>query len=143
MIIRNMNEKDIAQVCTIENETFSRPWKEHDFLSAINGEDNIYLVVEEEGQILAYCGLWGVIEEGHINNVAVKKEFHKRGIASKMLKELIERGRKKGLESFTLEVRIGNVNAIRLYEKLGFEKIGIRPSFYDKPREDGLVMWLY
>lgn len=143
MIIRNMKEKDIPQVCMIEKETFSKSWKDHDFLASINSEDNIYLVAEEDGEILAYCGLWGVIEEGHINNVAVVKSHQKRGVAYKMLKELIERGRKKGLESFTLEVRVGNVNAINLYKKLEFKEIGIRPNFYDKPREDGLIMWLY
>ena len=143
MIIRNMKEKDIPQVCIIENETFSKPWKDHDFLASINSEDNIYLVVKEDEQIVAYCGLWGVIEEGHINNVAVVKTYQNRGIAHSMLEELIKRAREKGLESFTLEVRVTNVNAIKLYEKLGFKKIGIRPSFYDKPREDGLIMWLY
>ena len=143
MIIRNMKEKDIPQVCIIENETFSKPWKDHDFLASINSEDNIYLVVEWDEQIVAYCGLWGVIEEGHINNVAVVRTHQNRGIAYSMLEELIKRAREKSLESFTLEVRVGNVNAIKLYEKLGFKKIGIRPSFYDKPREDGLIMWLY
>lgn len=143
MIIRGMIEDDIGEVIKIENDTFSRPWKIHDFLSSIESESNIYLIVEEDGRVVAYCGLWGLVGEGHINNVAVDKEYQNKGIAFKMLRELIERGRKKGIRAFTLEVRKSNDKAIHIYEKLGFVKIGMRKRFYENPIEDAVVMWLY
>ena len=142
MLIRHMTMEDIDMVCEIENNTFSLPWKASDFASAIEDSNNIYLVTEIDGQIVAYCGLWGVAGEGHINNVAVVKEHRSRGIAYKMLLELINRARLKGIETFTLEARISNESAINLYRKLGFRNAGIRPNFYMFPTEDALIMWL-
>ncbi|MFU0826098.1 MAG: [Ribosomal protein S18]-alanine N-acetyltransferase [Lachnoclostridium sp.] len=142
MIIRSMKEKDLPAVYEMERSIFSRPWKISDFLESMKEEKNIYLVVEEMGEIAAYCGLWGVAGEGQINNVAVKEKFRKKGIAYSMLKELIERGRKKGLTDFTLEVRVSNLAAIKLYHKLGFQDAGIRKNFYEAPTEDALIMWL-
>lgn len=143
MLVRNLLEEDIPQVCVIENEIFSLPWKAHDFLSMLRNEDNIYLVTEINGQIVGYCGFIGIVGEGHISNVAVVKEYHHRGIAYKMLSELINMGRQRGISVYTLEVRIGNQNAINLYKKLGFRNSGIRPNFYAYPREDALIMWLH
>ncbi len=142
MLIRPMTIKDINQVCEIENNTFSLAWKAKDFISAIKDANNIYLVSEIDGKVVAYCGLWGIVGEGHINNVAVAKEYQQKGIAYKMLTELIKEARVKGLDTFTLEVRIGNEGAINLYKKLGFRNAGIRPNFYVFPVEDALIMWL-
>lgn len=141
MVIRLMNENDIAEVIKIENEIFSLPWKKDDFLRSIKNQANIYLVVELEEAIVGYCGLWGIVDEGHINNVAVAKEHQNKGIAYKMLKKLIEEGIIQGLKYFTLEVRASNKAAIHLYEKLGFKTVGIRPNFYNAPKEDGIIMW--
>lgn len=142
MLVRLMNEEDIDQVCRIEMELFSQPWRSEDFLSMMFHEDNIFLVVELEGRVIAYCGLMGIIDEGHISNVAVSKEHQHKGVAYKMLRELIALGRKRDLISFTLEVRIGNKKAIDLYKRLGFRNSGIRPNFYLYPKEDALIMWL-
>jgi [ribosomal protein S18]-alanine N-acetyltransferase len=137
-----MKEKDISQVYEIESKTFSLPWSENDFRSSMINSANIYLVAEEKGQILGYCGLWGIAGEGHINNVAVAHDFRDKGIAYAMLTELIKQGKRKELETFTLEVRISNHPAIKLYRNLGFRNAGIRPNFYENPKEDALIMWL-
>lgn len=142
MIIRNMKEDDVSQVHTIEKETFSQPWRPIDFLSMLRNDNNIYLVTTINGDVVAYCGFMGIINEGHISNVAVTKKYQNKGIANKMLVELIIMGREQGLDAFTLEVRIGNEKAINLYKKLGFRNSGIRPNFYSYPREDALIMWL-
>ena len=71
MLIRPMTQDDIAKVSEIEHETFSLPWKPHDFLSMMQREDNIYLVSEIDGKVVGYCGFIGIIDEGHISNVAV------------------------------------------------------------------------
>ncbi|BCN29667.1 ribosomal protein S18-alanine N-acetyltransferase [Anaeromicropila herbilytica] len=143
MIVRKMKLEDIEKVCEIENILFSSPWKSHDFESSSVDNNNIYLVVVEHDEIIAYCGLWGVAGEGQINNVAVKKEYQNKKIGFLMISELIERGKGKNLTAFTLEVRVSNERAIRLYHRLGFKDAGIRKNFYDKPKEDALIMWLH
>lgn len=145
MIIRQMKLSDIEQVYKIERETFSMPWSKKDFETAVKDENlnyfNIYLVAEEQ-EILGYCGLWGVAGEGQINNVAVKAECRNKNIGKAMLQKLMEIGKEKELDSFTLEVRVSNVSAIKLYHNLGFIDAGIRKGFYDSPKEDAIIMWL-
>ncbi len=142
MLIRKMQYQDIEQVCKIEKDLFSLPWKPSDFSSVIQNDNNIYLVAEMNKEIIGYCGLWGIIDEGHINNVAISKEYQGRGVGYSMLTELIRLARAKGLRSFTLEVRLSNEAAIKLYKKIGFNNGGIRPNFYSFPKEDALIMWL-
>lgn len=143
MDIRLMEKKDLIHVCEIENHTFSKPWTFEDFKKSLENDSNIYIVAQSDKDIVGYCGLWGVAGEGQINNVAVNENFRNRGIGFKMLSELISMGRNKGLSSYTLEVRISNIYAIRLYRKLGFVEAGVRKSFYDSPKEDALIMWIY
>lgn len=142
MEIRRMTEADLKQVCAIENETFSDPWSEADFRNSLLDDKNDYLVVEIDSKIAAYCGFWGVVGEGDIFNVAVKKEYRRQHIGEAMLKALIEKGVARGITSYTLEVRISNEPAIQLYESLGFLRAGIRKDFYTKPKEDAVIMWL-
>ena len=76
-----------------------------------------------------------------MTNVSVLKEYRGKGFASAMLKQMIECGEAEGVSNFTLEVRVNNKDAIHVYEKLGFASEGIRPNFYDNPREDAMIMW--
>jgi ribosomal-protein-alanine N-acetyltransferase len=137
-----MKEEDLRDVHTIEDSIFSQPWKIEDFRQSLYNPNNLYLVVEEQGVILGYCGLWGVVGEGQITNVAVAKQYRGRHVAEVMLTKLIELGRKQGLEAFTLEVRESNRAAITLYHKLGFKDAGVRKNFYEAPVENALIMWL-
>ncbi|MDF2608776.1 MAG: hypothetical protein K0R92_250 [Lachnospiraceae bacterium] len=142
MLVRYMKEEDLRDVHTIEDSIFSQPWKIEDFRQSLYNPNNLYLVVEEQGVILGYCGLWGVVGEGQITNVAVAKQYRGRHVAEVMLTKLIELGRKQGLEAFTLEVRESNRAAITLYHKLGFKDAGVRKNFYEAPVENALIMWL-
>lgn len=142
MFVRTMCETDLNEVHQIECSIFSLPWSVNDFRGSISGSNNLYLVVEENEAIIGYCGFWGVVGEGQINNVAVTKAYRGRGVGKLMLEELIKRGRGMGLEAFTLEVRISNEPAIALYHNLGFRDVGIRKNFYESPIEDALIMWL-
>lgn len=142
MEIRKMTEADLIEVFAIEQETFSDPWSEEDFLSSLNEANNGYLVAEIEGKVVGYCGYWGIVGEGYIYNVVVKKEFRRQQVGNLMLKTLLEQSLKQGIDSFTLEVRSSNEAAIRLYESLGFERAGLRKDFYSKPKEDAVIMWL-
>lgn len=142
MIIRKMTEQDLPQVYFIEQETFSDPWTEDDFLGSLKEANNGYLVAELDGEVVGYCGYWGIAGEGYIYNVAVKKEFRRLKIGYQMLKTLLTESADRGIASFTLEVRRSNDAAIRLYESFGFEHSGVRKDFYSKPKEDAVIMWL-
>lgn len=141
--IRFMKIEDIDNVTKIEQSLFSLPWTKQDFLEAIEQEDKLYLCVEEQGNIIAYCGLTQILDEGYITNVAVAKESQNQGIGFQMLTELIMLGREREIHAFTLEVREHNIAARKLYAKLGFEEVGIRKNFYSFPTENAVIMWNY
>ena len=92
--------------------------------------------------MLGYCGYWGVLDEAEIYNVAVREDSRGRDIGKLLLTKLIEKGKIDNRKRFLLEVRQGNKAAISLYKKLGFKEDGIRPNFYDEPKEDALLMSL-
>lgn len=141
MDIRTMQERDLEQVCAIECDNFSMPWSRQSFLDSIHNSSHIYLVAEQQQQILGYCGIWGIVGEGQITNVSVKKSFQRQGVASALLGACLAKGNEMGLASYTLEVRESNFSAIALYEQFGFEHAGVRKNFYDKPKEHAIIMW--
>ncbi len=142
MIIRRMKPEDAAEAAQIEKEVFSIPWSEKSFRDAVLNNGNIYVAAEENDKIVGYAGAWGVFGEADITNVCVAPEYRRRGIAEKMLQFLIKEARKKEINIFFLEVRESNLAAIALYEKMGFQQIGIRKNFYERPVENGKVMSL-
>lgn len=143
MVVRPMKPEDLEQVYAIEYNSFSRPWSRESFLNSLKNPQNLYLVAEAEGIILGYCGVWGIVGEGEITNVAVDKKYRNQGVGERILTELIESGRKMGIDAFTLEVRQSNLSAIHLYHKLGFVDTAVRKNYYEAPVEDALIMWLY
>lgn len=138
---RRMKAEDVPTVSRLEEETFSMPWSAESFLHMIDREDAAYFVAEEDGKILGGCGLLLIAGEGNITNVVVAPQARRRGIATGLLTYLLSEGDRAGLTAYTLEVRVSNAAAIGLYEKLGFVSEGIRPNFYEKPREDAVIMW--
>lgn len=142
MIIRYMEEKDLDQVTALEESCFSMPWRRHDFEDILSNPDRIYLVCEEGGEILGGCMLTDLLGEGDISNVAVYEKYRGKGIATILLKKIIEIGiQERNIDAFTLEVRESNVAAIGLYQKVGFVSEGIRPNFYERPKENAVIMW--
>ena len=108
----------------------------------IDNEAALYMVAEDNGYIVANCGVIVAAGEGDICNVAVDPSYRKRGIAKLLLTRIMEEAAKKmAVYAFTLEVRISNKAAISLYEKLGFVNEGIRPGFYTSPKEDAVIFW--
>lgn len=140
MNIREMAWDDLEQVVEIENENFSSPWTETGFFTYLMRDDALFLVAEENEQILGYCGVIMAIDEGDITNVSVKKEVQGKGIGTALLKELIIQTGKKGVQTLFLEVRESNQPAIALYEKQGFVRMGVRKNYYTDPIEDGITM---
>ena len=141
MEIRPMEQKDIAQVAAIESDTFSKPWSCESFEKSLKLSNTIYLVVDNHHEIVGYCGIYCMFDEGNITNVAVKKDVRNKGIGYGMLLELLKEAKKYAVESVFLEVRKSNEAAIHLYEQLGFKSEGIRKDFYEMPREDAIIMW--
>lgn len=140
--IREMMPEDVPAVAALERECFSEPWSENAYLSTLANENAVYLVAEtESGEVAGICGLLDILGEGDISNVAVAEPFRRQKIAERMLAELLKRGKDRGITAFTLEVRASNEAAIRLYEKFGFVSEGRRKNFYEKPREDALILW--
>ena len=138
---RRMTPEDVPYISRLEEETFSMPWSADSFLEMIGKEDARYYVAERDGQLLGGCGVLMIAGEGNITNVVVAPEARNQGIATGMLRHLMEEGNREGLTAYTLEVRVSNAAAIHVYEKLGFVSEGIRPGFYEKPAEDAAIFW--
>ncbi len=140
--IRDLQEKDIDRILQIEEESFAHPWSKDSLLFEI--EQNLlakYLVGEIDGNVVGYGGMWTIVDEGHITNIAVGKDHRHLGLGEKILQGLIDYGRSVGLVAMTLEVRVSNEPAKGLYSKLGFESVGIRPKYYSDNNEDAMIMW--
>ena len=140
--VRKMKKDDLDRVSQIEKECFSTPWSRDSFEDMIDNEAALYMVAEDNGYIVANCGVIIAAGEGDICNVAVDPSYRKRGIAKLLLTRVMEEASKEmAVLSFTLEVRRSNTAAISLYEKLGFVNEGIRPGFYTSPKEDAVIFW--
>ena len=135
-----MDRSHIPQVAALEKECFSSPWSEAMLEDALFDPQASFIVAEdEEGNILGYAGLHVILDEGYIDNVAVERDARRHGVASALLDVFCRFGAAT-LAFLTLEVRASNAPAIALYEKYGFQRAGLRPKYYDKPREDAVIM---
>lgn len=141
MIIRELRDEDVEPLSVIEARSFTMPWSAADFARLIQDRNSQYLVAEVDGRVVGCCGVTNVSGDGEIDNVVVDEAYRNRGIATALLWETLRRGYAMGVEAFTLEVRVSNAPAIHIYEKAGFVSAGIRPRFYDKPKEDALILW--
>lgn len=140
MTLREMTVEDLDQVMELEEELFSVPWTREGYFSYLIKENTLFLVVEEKGRILAYCGLLMVLDEGDILNVAVKRERQREGIGRFLMEGLIRLAGELGIAVLHLEVRRSNETAIRLYERTGFVRDGLRKDYYTDPTEDAVLM---
>jgi len=134
--------QQIDEVLSIEQASFTNPWTREMYLADLENEDvsYCYLARDEHGHVVGFCSVWRVAEELHINNLAVKPEFRRRGAATALLKHALGEGARVGARRATLEVRRSNDAARLLYERFGFTVGGIRRGYYSKPIEDALVL---
>ena len=139
--IRPMTEEDVEQVARIEQDCFSMPWSAQAFSEALNKKEYFYMVAVRGDAVLGYCGLYQVLDEGNITQVAVRSDERRKGIARKLLQDFMQKGKMRGIESYTLEVRVSNKQAIALYETCGFVSECVRKGFYSAPVEDACIMW--
>ena len=145
VIIDLMNNTDLPEVLAIERESFLSPWTEGMFTKELNSTHSVCLAVrvnvEENSVIVAYIIFWLVADEVHLHNLAVKKEYKRRGLAFGLMETMKSIAAENKIKAQTLEVRESNTEAIKLYRKCGFVVKGIRPLYYTDTKEDALIMW--
>ena len=143
IFVREMRAEDVPDAALLEQKYLGKEaWTEKQILDAQAQDDTIYLIAEKAGRIIGLCGVQNISGEGEITNVSVSADSRREGVAGKMLHQLLERGKGIGITAYTLEVRAGNLPARALYERAGFRSEGIRPGFYNNPKEDAVIYWL-
>ncbi len=135
--IRKGVSDDIPQLVSIERECFSSPWSEKSFEDFFLHECSFCLVAEAGGVLCGYVGMYIICGEGEITNLAVRSEYRREGVGTALMKSLCDAEK---ISRLTLDVRESNVAAYTLYKKLGFKVDGKRKKFYEKPREDAILM---
>lgn len=140
---RYMTLDDIPAVLEVEHASFTMPWSEAAFYNELtNNRFAAYILAEVNGRVIGYCGVWVIIDEAHITNIALLPEYRGKKIGEALLRTGINYARMRGARKMTLEVRVSNEPAQSLYRKLGFKPGGIRKNYYTDDYEDALVMWV-
>jgi ribosomal-protein-alanine N-acetyltransferase len=139
--IRTLALGDLDAIEAIEKRAYRTPWSRSMFASELAKPTSICLGAFEGERLTGYTINSRYVDAWHVMNVAVDPEYQRRGIASQLLERLFELTAGDERRGYTLEVRVSNQDAIRLYEKLGFEPRGIRRGYYTDNREDALIMW--
>jgi [ribosomal protein S18]-alanine N-acetyltransferase len=143
MEIRFMTVDDLDAVMEIEHSSFSIPWSREAFYNEIEQNHlSTYLVVEDGERVAGYCGVWLVVDEAHITNVAVLPDYRGQGLGEALMQRIMKIAKEVGARVMTLEVRVSNKAAQGLYRKMGFQDGGIRKRYYSDNQEDALVMWV-
>ncbi|MBO5868002.1 MAG: ribosomal protein S18-alanine N-acetyltransferase [Oscillospiraceae bacterium] len=140
MIIRKMQEGDVEAIAELEKLCFSDPWSVNSIASELNNPLSYWLVAEVDDVIAGYVGSQSVLDAADMMNLAVSPDFRQQGIGQALVNALVEYLQQKKLIALLLEVRVSNIPAISLYEKMGFVQIGRRPNYYRNPREDALIL---
>jgi [ribosomal protein S18]-alanine N-acetyltransferase len=150
IIERTLAERDLDEIVAIEVASFSNPWTRQMYLRELQNPDVSFLYVlrvpvESDGQaayrIAGFCSFWLVLDEIHVNNLAVLSEYQGQRLGTALLEHVLQAGANRGAERATLEVRRSNAPARRLYERLGFTVAATRPNYYISPAEDALILW--
>lgn len=142
IIIRRMREKDLDRIMEVEKAAFTTPWSRESFLLEINKNQLArYFIAEVDGLVVGYGGIWLILDEGHITNIAVDKEYRRLGIGKRILEELIGLCKECNIVAMTLEVRQNNEPAKNFYKEYEFIEYGIRPNYYADVNQDAIVMW--
>jgi len=141
-VIRPMTMGDIDAITEMEKLVFTLPWSYDSFRREL--EENVaarYLVLEDQGQVVAYGGIWLVIDEAHVTNIAVHPQVQGRGYGERLMRALMRLASDTCMGLITLEVRRSNTAAQALYHKVGFQDVGYRKRYYQDNQEDALIMY--
>ena len=143
VVVPVSSEEDLRGLLAVEEACFYSPWTYEMYQAELQHPErsSLFIAKEPEGRIVGFCGCWQVLDELHINNLAVLPEWRRQGVASKILERVFAEGRNAGAVRATLEVRRSNEIARRLYERFGFTVTGVRRGYYQRPDEDALILW--
>ena len=135
--------EEIDAMLAIEQASFTNPWTREMYLAELKnqGVSFFFLARDKNRQIVGFCSFWRVLDELHINNLAVLPECRRSGVATALLSRVLEEAVRLGTRRTMLEVRRSNVPAQELYQKFGFTVSGVRSKYYTNPPEDALVLW--
>jgi ribosomal-protein-alanine N-acetyltransferase len=139
--VRPLRLGDLTEVEAIERRAYRTPWSRSMFASELAKPTSICLGAFEGEQLVGYVINSRYVDAWHVMNVAVDPAYQRRGIATLLLERVFELTADDDRRGYTLEVRVSNVGAIDLYERLGFERRGTRRGYYTDNREDALIMW--
>jgi ribosomal-protein-alanine N-acetyltransferase len=133
---------ELDAVLAIEEASFTNPWTREMYLSELDRTDAsaVYLARASQGEIVGFCSFWRVLDELHINNLAVAPDRRRAGVASALLRSVLAEGARRGARSVLLEVRRSNDAARELYSRMGFSVVAVRHGYYSHPEEDALVL---
>ncbi|MCU1384599.1 MAG: ribosomal-protein-alanine acetyltransferase [Acidobacteria bacterium] len=142
-IIEPLTHADVDDVLALEEAAFTNPWTKAMYLAELEnrGVSYCYLARDTQRHAVGFCSFWRVLDELHINNLAVLPEHRRTGIGSLLLTFVLNKGVELGATRATLEVRRSNGAARLLYGRFGFAVAGVRTDYYSKPVEDALVLW--
>ena len=140
IVIREMNENDAEQVFNIEKAAFGRPWTREALLASAMREDTVFIVAKTGGEIAGYACAYVSFDEAELVRIATAADKRRQGLGETVLLEMEKAAKERGADVIILEVRQSNEAARRMYEKNGYENIGIRKNFYDFPKEDAVIM---
>ena len=140
MEIRQILDTEIAAVARMEGEIFPLGATENMLRTMLTGGSGAVLGAFREGELLGYAWFQSVMDEGYVGNVAVAEPYRRAGIGRALTEAMLALGRERGLAFLTLEVRESNRPARALYEQCGFRAVAVRKNYYEKPREDAVLM---
>ncbi len=140
MNITPFDFKHLNDIADLEKQCFSLPWTREMFEGELMSSIAEYFVAEYDGRAVGYAGMWKILDEGHITNIAVSPYYRRKKIGQALLDSLVSRANQKGIKKLLLEVRKSNEAAISLYSKNGFQSVGLRKGYYSDNNEDAVLM---
>lgn len=142
IVFRRMTARDLDDVLRIERLSFTAPWSRNAFLGELTENHfSRYLLLRCDEQTVGYGGMWIIIDEAHVTNIAVDPAYRGRKLGERLMRRMMAEAIAEGARRMTLEVRVTNATAQNLYHKLGFREGGVRRGYYTDNREDALIMW--
>jgi len=141
--LRRLELRDLAEIEEIERSSYPTPWSRSMFASELSKPSSLCLGAHdiEAGRLVGYLVISRYVDAWHVMNVAVRPDYRRQGIASMLMNRLFDLTSGRSRRGYTLEVRVSNTGAIKLYEQLGFKPRGVRRGYYTDNREDALIMW--
>jgi len=134
--------EEVDEIAALQSATFTNPWTSDSLKWEIASTDVARLyVMRADGELIGFCACWVILDELHINSLAIADAWRRQGWARRLLRDVVEDAVLAGARQATLEVRRSNVAALALYDSLGFSCEGVRKDYYQAPREDALVLW--